>query len=65
MLMRDPSPQNISGEKVQRHVFKHSINWGYVALALAVIVVGWKIAPAASSSDDGDKNQDPPLGTEV
>jgi Ni/Fe-hydrogenase subunit HybB-like protein len=61
--MRDPKPGNISGEKVQQHVFKHSINWGYVALALAVIVVGLKIAPVTSSGDDEDKNQDPATET--
>lgn len=64
--MRDPNPDNISGEKVQRHVFKHSINWGYVALAVAVLLLGWKIAPAVTSDgEDEDKNEDAPLGTEV
>ena len=62
--MRDPDPSNISGEKVQRHVFKHSINWGYVAIAVAVVLLGLKLLPAVAS-DDEDKNQDPSLATEV
>jgi hypothetical protein len=62
--MRDPSPENISGEKVQRHVFKHSINWGYIAIALAVVLAVLTFAPAASSDDEG-KTEDPAFGTEV
>ena len=62
--MRDPNPSNISGVKVQRHVFKHSINWGYVALAVAVALIAWKALPAVTS-DVEDKNQDPAVGTEV
>lgn len=62
--MRDPDPSNISGEKVQRHVFKHSINWGYVALAVAISLVAWKAVPAVASDDQG-KNEDPSVGMEA
>lgn len=61
--MRDPNPSNITGEKVQRHVFKHSINWGYVAIAVAAVVVVLKLLPDAS--DNEGKNQDVAAGTEV
>ena len=53
--MRDPNPSNITGEKVQRHVFKHSINWGYVAIAVAAVVVALKLL--SDASDDEGKNQ--------
>jgi hypothetical protein len=62
--MRDPSPENISGEKVQRHVFKHSINWGYVAIAVAVALVAVKFAPAVASDDEGN-TEVPAIGTEL
>jgi hypothetical protein len=56
--MRDPSPENISGEKVQRHVFKHEINWGHVAVAVAVIVVAGKLLGE-------EKDEEEPTRTEL
>lgn len=35
--MRDPHPRNISGEKVVQHSVKHEVNWGHVAVAVAVL----------------------------
>jgi hypothetical protein len=53
--MRDPEPANIDGEKVQKHVFKHEINWGYVAIAVAVVAVAWRASQLASEGkDEGD-----------
>lgn len=60
--MRDPDPSNISGEKVQRHVFKHEVNWGYVVLGLAGLYAIYRLGDFVNR---GDKNQDPGLGTEV
>jgi hypothetical protein len=54
MTMRDPKPDNISGEKVQRHVFKHEINWGYVAVAVALIVVAYRLD---LGGDDGEETE--------
>jgi hypothetical protein len=62
--MRDPHPENIGGSKVQKHVFEHSMNWGHIALAVAVLVVVWKVAPVLAS-DDEEKDQDLAFGTEV
>jgi len=61
--VRDPNPSNITGEKVQRHVFKHSINWGYVASAIAAVVVALKLL--SETSDDEGKNQGMASGMEV
>jgi len=61
--VRDPNPSNITGEKVQRHVFKHSINWGYVAIAIAAVVVALKLL--SETSDDEGKNQGMASGMEV
>jgi hypothetical protein len=37
----DPAPENIDGSKVVQysHEVHHRVNWGYVALGLAVIAV--------------------------
>jgi len=37
--MQDPRPENIRGEKVQHHVFKHEIQWGYVVIGVAVLAI--------------------------
>ena len=50
--MRDPHPENIDGRKVQRHVFKHEIQWGYVALALVVLVVAVQFSGRFASDED-------------
>lgn len=62
--MRDPEPGNISGEKVQRHVFKHEINWGYVAIGIAAIYVASRLfegTEAAAHGDDEGKNDYSPV----
>lgn len=35
--MQDPPAENITGEMLEQHVFKHEINWGWVAIAIAAI----------------------------
>ena len=54
--MRDPAPSNITGEKVQRHVFKHEIQWGYVLLALVALVAIWKFGGVFASADGDDES---------
>lgn len=52
-------PTNISGEKVQRHVFKHQINWGYVAVAAVVLVVAIRLIDTdqARANTEGEANR--------
>lgn len=57
--MRDPKPENIDGQKVQRHVFEHTVNWGYVALAIAVILVAWQIGLIDVGTSDKELNEGP------
>lgn len=52
--MRDPMPENIDGSKVQRHEFKHVINWGYVSVALAALVVAYLILRSMDGPVDED-----------
>lgn len=37
--MNDPLPENIAGEKRVTHSVEHSINWGHVALGVAVLAL--------------------------
>lgn len=39
--MRDPSPENIYGNKEKTCNFNHIINWSHVAAAVAVIAVAY------------------------
>lgn len=57
--MRDPHPANIQGQKVQRHVFKHEIQWGYVVLGLVALLVLWKFGGPIIRTDD-DESQEVP-----
>lgn len=50
--MEDPLPENIAGEKVQTHTFEHRVNWGYVAVAVAVLFVVLYVDPLDRSDDD-------------
>jgi hypothetical protein len=55
--MQDPVRENIDGSKVERHVFKHSVDWGHIAIGiglLAVAAVVWR----ATSGEDDDEDQD-------
>lgn len=47
-----PKPENVSGEKVEQHVFKHEINWGHVAISLAVLFVGYVLYRGIVEEDD-------------
>lgn len=55
--MNDPTPENISGEKRVVHSVEHSINWGYVALAIVGLAVVVKIGPALARSSSRDEEE--------
>lgn len=56
--MLDPKPENIDGTVAQTHEFKHTINWSYIALSVALIVIGVYLSRALGSvqTEDNDKN---------
>jgi hypothetical protein len=56
--VRDPHPDNISGEKHVQHVVEHSVDWGHVALGLAGIFVAWKLAQLLDGDDEGNDEVD-------
>lgn len=56
--MRDPHPENIRGSKVQSHQFKHVVNWGYVSVAIALLVVAylvWRTLDEDSEDSEDDE----------
>jgi hypothetical protein len=61
--MQDPSPSNISGEKVVSHSVEHRVNWGHVLLAVAAVYVAAKFGPplldaTSGSGDDQEERVD-------
>jgi len=51
-------PENVSGEKIEQHVFEHSVehsvNWSHVLLAVVVVYVVLKLRPVlVEKNDDG------------
>ena len=57
MDVNDPVPENITGEKQVVHSVEHSINWGYVALAIVGLAVVVKIGPALARSSSRDEEE--------
>ena len=53
--MEDPLPENIDGEKRVVHSVEHSVNWGYVALAVVGLAVIVKIGPVLARSSSRDE----------
>lgn len=59
--MKDPLPENISGEKQVQHVVKHSVDWGHVALGIAAIYAMWKLGGLLQAESD-EGNDEVPAG---
>ena len=49
-MTMEPAPENIAGEVVHKHAFEHRIDWGYVALALAAVVIVVKLSGSGGMS---------------
>lgn len=57
--MRDPLPENITGSKRIAHTVQHEVNWGYVAMAVAVIFLVLYFDPLGRlSAEDFDVDGD-------
>jgi hypothetical protein len=41
--MQDPSPENIDGSKLEKHVFEHRVDWGYVVLGLSAALAVYAV----------------------
>lgn len=55
----EPLPENIDGERVEKHVFTHEINWGHVAAGVGALAIAWVMyqwVVAGDSDDDSDEN---------
>lgn len=53
--MRDPKPENISGEKRHSFSWEIEVDVGQLLLGLAVLFVAWKLAPLFTSQNDKDE----------
>lgn len=61
--MKDPLPQNISGQKSVSHVVEHRVRWDYLVLGVAAVYAVWKVARAleTASSEGGAEVVDVPV----
>lgn len=50
--MNDPSPENITGQKVYQHTFKHEVRWDYLLGLLLLAYVLFRFVTRSSSIDD-------------
>jgi hypothetical protein len=48
----EPDPSNVTGEVVHRHSFEHRVNWGYVAVAFAALVVVYILFTESDAASD-------------
>lgn len=48
----EPLPENVSGEVVESHAFEHRVDWGHVALGIAVVYVAWKLSRMLDEGND-------------
>jgi hypothetical protein len=63
--MQDPSPSNISGEKVVSHSVEHRVNWSHVLLAVAVVYVAAKFGPPLLDAAGSPGDDQEAVGVEV
>lgn len=57
----EPPKENVSGEVVRRHSFEHQINWGHVALGLALLYMayhGVRLLDSGESDSGSDIGSD-------
>ena len=50
-----PAPENVTGEVVREHSFKHSVNWGHVILGVAVLYVAYEGFSLVGQQDAGQQ----------
>lgn len=52
-------PENVTGEKVEQHVFEHSVehsvNWSHVLLAIVLVYAIAKLGPAVAAGSDDER----------
>lgn len=56
MITMEPDPANVEGRVVRSHSFEHRINWGHVAIAVAVLAVLYRVGPVFV--DEGNSEGD-------
>jgi hypothetical protein len=63
--MQDPKPENIEGAKQVAHTVNHEINWGYVALGVAAVVIVLVLDAKLNTETAHPKNDTDGVRTEV
>jgi hypothetical protein len=56
--MQDPIPENIDGQKTVVHTVEHQIQWGYVAIGAAGILLLLIVYKRMESEDSEEEGSD-------
>lgn len=54
--MKDPIPENITGEKRVVHTVSHEVNWGYLAVGTAGLLLVYVLLDPFGRNSDHDNN---------
>lgn len=60
--MMEAAPENVEGKIVQKHVFTHEVNWGYVAMGIGLLGVAYLLFGDRGS--DVEEPEEPQVETE-
>lgn len=55
--MQDPTPENITGSKIQKHTFEHQIRWDLLIAAVVAGFVAWKVFGGLSLGNDSGSGE--------
>jgi hypothetical protein len=55
--MQDPTPENITGSKIQKHTFEHQIRWDLLIAAVVAGFVAWKLFGGLSLGSDSESDE--------
>jgi len=50
----EAKPENVDGKIIQKHTFTHELNWGYIAISAAVLVLAYVVYSAFYDQDDNE-----------
>ena len=48
--MKDPLPENITGEKTVAHTVQHTVRWDYLLIAALAVYAVWKVGEIVTST---------------
>jgi len=56
--MQDPIQENIEGSKQVVHTYEHRIDWGYVIVGIAVLILAYAILRVFSDTKEDESDEE-------